>query len=150
MEQAFLELIKSRRSIRSYRPDAIPKELLDAVLEAGTYAPSAMGRQSATIVAVTDKAVRDELMRDVYKRQDLLDQSLRSLHDRLLAPADHMAPECPAALFLPAGHHSLLVPAVRSAPGSIHTVDTYSCMHNPSSCLAVMLCFPVHIRISSV
>lgn len=49
MEQAFLELIKSRRSIRSYRPDAIPKELLDAVLEAGTYAPSAMGRQSATI-----------------------------------------------------------------------------------------------------
>lgn len=63
MEQAFLELIKSRRSIRSYRPDAIPKELLDAVLEAGTYAPSAMGRQSATIVAVTDKAVRDELMR---------------------------------------------------------------------------------------
>ena len=63
MEQAFLELIKSRRSIRSYRPDAIPKELLDAVLEAGTYAPSAMGRQSATIVAVTDKVVRDELMR---------------------------------------------------------------------------------------
>ena len=63
MAQAFLELIKSRRSIRSYRPDAIPKELLDAVLEAGTYAPSAMGRQSATIVAVTDKAVRDELMR---------------------------------------------------------------------------------------
>lgn len=63
MEQAFLELIKSRCSIRSYRPDAIPKELLDAVLEAGTYAPSAMGRQSATIVAVTDKAVRDELMR---------------------------------------------------------------------------------------
>ena len=45
MEQAFLELIKSRRSIRSYRPDAIPKELLDAVLEAGTYAPSAMGRR---------------------------------------------------------------------------------------------------------
>lgn len=33
MEQAFLELIKSRRSIRSYRPDAIPKELLDAVLD---------------------------------------------------------------------------------------------------------------------
>ena len=63
MEQAFLELIKSRRSIRSYRPDAIPKELLDAVLEAGTYAPSAMGRQSATIVAVTDIVVRDELMR---------------------------------------------------------------------------------------
>ena len=63
MEQAFLELIKSRRSIRSYKPDAVPKDLLDAVLEAGTYAPSAMGKQSATIVAVTDKTVRDELMR---------------------------------------------------------------------------------------
>lgn len=63
MNQEFLELIKSRRSIRSYKPDAVPKDLLDAVLEAGTYAPSAMGKQSATIVAVTDKTVRDELMR---------------------------------------------------------------------------------------
>ena len=89
---------------------------------------------------------------DLARMLGVTTRSVRNYVTRInrQAPADHMAPECPAVLFLPAGRHSLLVPAARSAPGSIHTVDTYSCMHNPSSCLAVMLCFPVHIRISSV
>ena len=34
------ELLKTRRSIRKYRPEQVPDELLDAVLEAGLYAPS--------------------------------------------------------------------------------------------------------------
>ena len=35
--------------------------VIDRVAEAGTYAPSGMGRQSAIIVEVTNKAVRDRL-----------------------------------------------------------------------------------------
>lgn len=61
MNQEFLNLIKSRRSIRSYENKKIDKELLKAVLEAGTYAPTAMGKQSPVIVAVTNKKYRDEL-----------------------------------------------------------------------------------------
>ena len=34
--------LKTRRSIRKYKTDPIPKELLDQVLEAGTYAPTGM------------------------------------------------------------------------------------------------------------
>lgn len=61
MKNDFLTLIRTRRSIRAYKPDAVPADVLARVLEAGTYAPSAMGEQSATIVAVETKAYRDRL-----------------------------------------------------------------------------------------
>ena len=56
-----LENIRSRRSIRSYKSDPVPRELIEQVLEAGMYAPTGKGMQSPIILAVTDKAVRDKL-----------------------------------------------------------------------------------------
>lgn len=56
-----IKAIKERRSVKSYKPDAVPEELIDAVLEAGTYAPTGRNMQSPIIVAVTDKALRDRL-----------------------------------------------------------------------------------------
>ncbi len=56
-----LETIKTRRSIRKYKDEAIPEEVLNEIVEAGTYAPSGMGRQSTIILAVTNKEVRDQL-----------------------------------------------------------------------------------------
>lgn len=56
-----LETIKTRRSIRKYKNEAIPEEVLNKIVEAGTYAPSGMGRQSTIILAVTNKEVRDQL-----------------------------------------------------------------------------------------
>lgn len=50
-----------RRSVRSYKPDMVPKDVLEKILEVGTYAPTARGRQLPIIVMVTDKAVRDRL-----------------------------------------------------------------------------------------
>lgn len=52
MENQMLTLLKTRRSVRSYRADPIEEEKLSAVLEAGTYAPTGMGMQSPVIVAV--------------------------------------------------------------------------------------------------
>ena len=43
--EATLNDLKSRRSIRSYRPDQIKEEELQKILEAGTYAPTGMGKQ---------------------------------------------------------------------------------------------------------
>ena len=60
------EVLKSlleRRSCRKYRPDPVPKELLDQVLEAGTYAATGMGKQSPIMIAVTDRETRDRLSR---------------------------------------------------------------------------------------
>lgn len=58
-----LENLKTRRSIRSYQDKMPEKELIEKVTEAGTYAPTGMGRQSPVIVAVTNKNVRDRLSR---------------------------------------------------------------------------------------
>ena len=61
MTNEILTLIKTRRSIRAFKPDAVPQELLDAVLEAGTYAPTGGGRQSPTIVAVMSETYRKQI-----------------------------------------------------------------------------------------
>ena len=60
MNESIKNMIE-RRSVRGYKPDMIPKEDLDLILEAGTYAATGMGMQSPVIVAVTDKATRDQL-----------------------------------------------------------------------------------------
>ena len=62
-EKAILECMETRRSVRAYLPDAAPEEKLERILRAGLYAASGMGRQSAMILCVTDKALRDRLMR---------------------------------------------------------------------------------------
>ena len=53
----------TRRSIRSYRPDMLPREVIEKIAEAGTYAPTGMNRQTPIIVAVTNKALRDRMSR---------------------------------------------------------------------------------------
>ncbi len=60
-KNAVLENIQSRRSVRKFKPDMIPGEILDQILEAGTCAPTGMNRQSPIIIAVTNKEVRDRL-----------------------------------------------------------------------------------------
>lgn len=56
-----IQAMKERRSVRTYRPDPVPRGLLDQVLEAGLYAPSGMGTQRVITVAITDRALRDRL-----------------------------------------------------------------------------------------
>ena len=56
-----LDMIKTRRSIRKYKSDMVPKEIIDKIVEAGTYAATGMGQQSPIILAVTNKEVRDKL-----------------------------------------------------------------------------------------
>ncbi len=58
-----LKTLKERRSCRSYKPDPIPEEILNQILEAGTYAATGMNRQSPIMIAVTDKKTRDQLSR---------------------------------------------------------------------------------------
>ena len=56
-----LQDLKTRRSCRKYKEEQITDEELNQILEAGTYAPTGMGKQSPIIVAVQDKKSRDLL-----------------------------------------------------------------------------------------
>lgn len=56
-----MEGLLKRRSVRAYKPDMVPQEAIEAILKAGTYAPTGSGKQSPIIIAVTNQAMRDKL-----------------------------------------------------------------------------------------
>ncbi len=62
-----LKVLETRRSCRSFKPDMVKKEDLDAIIKAGTYAATGMGKQSPIIIAVTDKTYRDKLSEENRK-----------------------------------------------------------------------------------
>ena len=56
-----MELIKSRRSIRSFEDKEIPKELIEKIIEAGAWAPSAINMQPWKFIAITNKKVISDI-----------------------------------------------------------------------------------------
>lgn len=58
-----LEQMKKRRSIRKYKQDMIPQNVLNQIIEAGLYAANGMGYQNTIIIQVTNKEIRDEISR---------------------------------------------------------------------------------------
>ena len=60
------EVIKGRRSIRSYKPDPVPKEDLEKILEAAIWAPSAGNCQPWEFVIVTKDYLKEELARAAW------------------------------------------------------------------------------------
>lgn len=65
-----IKVLKERRSVRKFKGDMPPQDLVDEVIEAGLYAPSGKGQQSAIIIAVTNKDVRERLRKDNVKIGD--------------------------------------------------------------------------------
>lgn len=56
-----LEVIKRRRSCREFKDQAVPEELVDQIIEAGTWAATGRGLQSPVIVYVTNSYVKRKL-----------------------------------------------------------------------------------------
>lgn len=68
-----LEVIKSRRSIRKYLPEQLKEEELQAILEAGNYAPSAHNEQSWHFTVIRNKELLDRMSartKEVMAAQD--------------------------------------------------------------------------------
>ena len=63
MDNEVLKALRERRSVRQFKSEQITDEELKAVLEAGTFAPTAMGRQDPWIVAVQDPEIVAQLVR---------------------------------------------------------------------------------------
>ena len=56
--EATMALLKGRRSIRQYTSDPVPDELLEQVLEAGRWAPSATDRQPWHFIVIREPEIR--------------------------------------------------------------------------------------------
>lgn len=56
-----IEAMKTRRSIRKFKPDLPSSTDIDEIIDAGLYAANGMGQQATKIICVTNKKIRDEL-----------------------------------------------------------------------------------------
>lgn len=66
MEQTasrFLETLVSRRSLRRYRPDPVPRRVIEMLLTAAIWAPSAHNRQPWRFAVIEQAAAKDRLAR---------------------------------------------------------------------------------------
>lgn len=62
-----LNVLETRRSCRNFMPNMVNDEDLRAIIKAGTYAATGMGKQSPIIIAVTDKETRDRISEENRK-----------------------------------------------------------------------------------
>jgi nitroreductase len=67
----FLQLVKKRRSFRRFKPDPVPKEIVEKVLEAARHSPSAGNSQPWEFVVVQDAATKRSITQSItsgYKK----------------------------------------------------------------------------------
>jgi len=64
----FNELIRSRYSVRAYKPDPVEAEKLEEVLEAARLAPTAANRQPFQIIVIHTKG-REKELQQIYRRE---------------------------------------------------------------------------------
>jgi nitroreductase len=58
----FLELVKNRRSIRRFKPDSIPDECIEKIIEAAHWAPSGFNLQPWEFVVIKDEKLKDNIV----------------------------------------------------------------------------------------
>ena len=78
-----LKEMKERRSIRKYKSEMVPQDVLDKIIEAGLYAASGKGTQNTIIIQVTKKELRDEIAemnRKIGGWEEGFDQFRKSSH----------------------------------------------------------------------
>lgn len=66
-----LDFLKARRSTRRFQQKAVPEKSLEAVLEAGRYAPSGMNMQATHFLVIQNKDVLEklaQLVREGFRR----------------------------------------------------------------------------------
>jgi nitroreductase len=65
--KSLMEIIKARKSIRAYRDQPLPREIIDTILEAGQHAPSARNLQPLVYKVITSKALISKLSDSITK-----------------------------------------------------------------------------------
>ncbi len=65
-----LEAIESRASVRFFKPDPVPREIIERIIEAGIRAPTAGGGEQWFFIVVTDESLRrriHELLKEAHR-----------------------------------------------------------------------------------
>ncbi|SRR5712691_1176495 len=70
--QAFLDLMRARRSVRHFSSEPVARELIENALRTAGTAPSGANQQPWTFVVVEDAAVKAEIRRAAEHEEELL------------------------------------------------------------------------------
>ena len=81
--ESFLELIKKRRSIRKFKPDPIPDEYVDKIIEAARWAPSGANSQPWEFIVVKEEELRKRIIEPVMEYSSLLRKAEPTREPRL-------------------------------------------------------------------
>jgi len=72
--EGFLELVKQRRSIRSFKPEPIPDGDVDKIIEAARWAPSGANSQPWEFIVVKKPELRDRIVQFYQQDRELTHQ----------------------------------------------------------------------------
>lgn len=62
------DIVKERRSVRSYKKEPVPKEKIERILEAARNAPSAANRQPVCFYVIKDEKIKKQL-KEAYNEE---------------------------------------------------------------------------------
>ncbi len=83
--ESLSEIIRSRRSIRSFRSDPVNPEIIEKIIESAVFAPSNNNRQGWKFYIITKKEIKKKIISDVEKelgeidgKSEVIDEVMKS------------------------------------------------------------------------
>lgn len=127
-ENEVLRAIKTRRSVRTYEPRKVPREVITAIIEAGNQAPSAMNSQPWRFVVVEDEGLHKKLIEVAVPRAKSLLETIKTTNPERYE-------------IIKRRYEELEDPIYYSAPVIIFVIGrgTYADLSCPLACANIML-----------
>lgn len=86
---SLLELVQKRRSIRQFKPDPVPDEYIDKIIEVARWAPSGFHTQPWEFVVVKKKEVKDKIADVLDRYYPLIRAESKSRTKQALEPVTY-------------------------------------------------------------
>jgi 5,6-dimethylbenzimidazole synthase len=85
--EGFLKLVKTRRSIRSFKAEPIPDEYVERIIEVARWAPSGANSQPWEFIIVKDKEIKDKIIDIVNEHSEFSRKVELTREEHLRFPA---------------------------------------------------------------
>ncbi|MCD6300553.1 MAG: nitroreductase family protein [Staphylothermus sp.] len=104
-----LEFLKSRRSIRKFKPDPVPREVVEKILDTARFAPSARNSQPWRFIVVDDPSIKEQLTNIHPWAQPLKNAPLGIVvvSDKNASPISYLVDGANATIYIQLAAHAL-------------------------------------------
>jgi nitroreductase len=84
--ESLLELVKQRRTIRKFKPDPVPDDYIDKIIEVARWAPSGFNTQPWEFIVIKNRELKDKLARISAEYREQYGARLESTREPWLKP----------------------------------------------------------------